>query len=106
MRKRFHQGNELDAIRIEDVHINMKSRHELPPLLLALQHLFVTPDLNEAVFEILDKKLERKKLGREGMSHWELLVLGTVRLNMDVDYDFLLDQANNHSELRLSLIHI
>ena len=100
MRERFYQNNELDVIRIEDVEITTKSRHELPPLLLALQHLYVTPELNKAIFNVLDKRLGNSKRGRRGMSHWEILVLGTVRLNMNMDYDHLLDSANNHDSLR------
>jgi IS5 family transposase len=38
-----------------------------------------------------------------GMSLWEILVLGVVRLNLDIDYDFLVDHANNHIELRGTL---
>ena len=34
------------------------------------------------------------------MSLWEILVLGTVRLNMNMDYDMLYDMANNHQALR------
>ena len=50
MRKRFEQQNELDAELIPDVKIDGKSRHELPQFLDGLQYIFVTPDLNEAVF--------------------------------------------------------
>jgi len=42
----------------------------------------------------------KKRTGRPGMSLWEILVLSLVRLNLNIDYDFLLDQANNHYELR------
>ena len=34
------------------------------------------------------------------MSLWEILVLGTVRLNMNMDYDMLYDQSNHHKVLR------
>ena len=34
------------------------------------------------------------------MSLWEILVLGTVRLCMEMDYDRLRDEANDHRSLR------
>ncbi len=85
MRKRFEQEHELDAVLIPDVKIDQKSRHELPQLLSGLQYVFVTPSLNEQVFEILENKIlsGKKKTGRLGMSLWEILVLGVMRLNLD-----------------------
>lgn len=102
MRKRFEQQLSLGVIPISEVVINTKSRHQLPPLLKALQHMFVTPELNKAVFDLLESRLMsgKQKTGRLGMSLWEILVLGLVRLNLDVDYDFLHDQANEHETLR------
>ena len=102
MRKRFEQQNELDAQPIPDVKIDGKSRHELPQLLAGLQYIFITPHLNEAVFTILEKKiLEGKKMtGRLGMSLWEILVLGAMRLNLDADYDTIYDLANHHQIVR------
>ena len=102
MRKRFAVNNELDAQRIEDVKIDGRSRDQFPKLLAALQYIFITPELNEAVFGILERHvLEGKKAtGRLGMSLWEIFVMGVTRLNLDIDYDRLQDMANNHSSLR------
>ncbi len=65
MKKRFEQEHELDAVLIPDVKIDQKSRHELPQLLSGLQYVFVTPSLNEQVFEILENKIlsGKKKQG-------------------------------------------
>ena len=102
MRKRFEQSPELDFDPISEVKINTKGRHQLPPMLVALQYIFTDQDLSEQVFELLEDKItkQKKNTGRMGMSLWEILVLGVVRLNLDIDYDFLVDHANNHSELR------
>lgn len=35
----------------------LKRRVELPPVLIALQYIFVTPALNEKVFDLLEKKI-------------------------------------------------
>lgn len=102
MRKRFEQSPELDFCPISEVKINTKTRHQLAPMLIALQHIFNDADLSEQVFILLENKIleSKKNTGRLGMSMWEILVLGVVRLNLDIDYDFLLDHANNHYELR------
>jgi len=70
MRKRFEQQNPLDAILIPDLKIDGKSRDELPKLLAALQYIFITPELNEAVFLILEQKVlaGKQNTGCPGMS--------------------------------------
>jgi len=102
MRKRFESQLALDSIAIQDVVINIKSRHELPQLLLGLQYIFTTPELNEAVFKVLEEAIlsNKKRTGRLGMSLWEILVLGCCRLNLNIDYDSLHDLSNNHKNLR------
>ena len=102
MRKRFEQQTSLGIVPIGEVKINSKTRHELPQLLVGLQYIYVTPSLSEEVFSILDEKIlkGKKSTGRNGMSLWEILVLGAVRLNLDTNYDMLHDLANNHMELR------
>jgi len=103
MRKRFIQQNTLDAIKIAEVKIDGKSRHQFPKLLAGLQYIFVTPDLNERVFKILEAHIigdSPNTRGRLGMSLWEIFVLGVVRLNMNMDYDTLCDNANHHRALR------
>lgn len=102
MRVRFKQQNTLDATPIGEVKINGKSRDAMPKLLAALQYIFITPSLNKEVFEILEARVssDKQQTGRLGMTLWEILVLGTVRLCMDMDYDRLCDEANHHSALR------
>lgn len=102
MRKKFEQQLNLGVIPIGAVKINLKTRHQLAPILLGLQYLFKDENLSEQAFEIVsDKVLSGKKAtGRLGMSLWEILVLATVRLSLGIDYDFLLDHANEHQTLR------
>ncbi|KKO20943.1 MAG: hypothetical protein L3J18_08325 [Candidatus Brocadia sp.] len=47
MRKRFEQQRKLRVISISEVKLPLKSRDELPPILRALQHIYVTQELNE-----------------------------------------------------------
>ena len=69
MRKRFEQQMNLRTTAISDVKFPLKSRDELPPVLKALQYIFITPELNEKVFQLLEKKIckGKKKTGRNGM---------------------------------------
>jgi hypothetical protein len=102
MRKRFEQQLNLGILAIGEVPIRTNSRHQLDPLLRALQYVFVTEQLNTNVFTLLDEHIlkHKKRTGRLGMSLWEILVLSLVRLNLNIDYDFLVDLANNHISIR------
>lgn len=102
MRLRFQQQIKIGITPISEVKLNIKSRHGLVPVLRALQYVFNTKELNEAIFEILEQDVfsKVKKTGRYGMSMWEILVLGIVRLNGNMDFDQLHDMANEHSALR------
>ena len=102
MRKRFEQQGKLGVISISEVKLPLKSRDELPPILRALKYIYVTPELNEEVFRILEAKVMKgkKKTGRYGMDLWHILVLSVVRLGLDADYDRLEDFANHHKLIR------
>jgi len=102
MRRRFDVQPALGQIPIERVHLPLKSRDELPPILAGLQWIFQTPEINEEIFALLESKLiaGKKATGRPGLDLWHILVLGVVRLGLDCDYDRLEDLANHHTLLR------
>jgi len=104
MRKNIRRGSQLGTLAIEDVDLSAKSRHQLPKLLKALQYIYCHPTLKNAVLDILEKKvngrLKNTKVGRPGMSLWEIFVLALVRLNLNIDYDNLLDLGNFHTNIR------
>ena len=100
MRRRFELQHELGTTAIEEIIIPTKSRDELPPVLMALQYIFVTEELSEQVFDLLEQRIELKKMGRNGLSLWEILVLGVVRLTLDTNYDRLEHIANYDSLVR------
>ncbi|MDR4508085.1 MAG: ISNCY family transposase [Candidatus Brocadiaceae bacterium] len=102
MRKNYEQQRSIGSIPISEVKIPLKSRDELPPILRALQYIFITPALKEQVFEILKSKVlkGKKKTGRYGMGLWEIFVLSVVRLGLDANYDRLEDFANYHKLIR------
>jgi hypothetical protein len=83
---------ELGQTTIENVRIPTKSRDELPPVLAGLQWIFRTPEVNTAVFALLASNVNAATAsnnGRPGMDLWTILVLGTIRLALDCDYDRL-----------------
>jgi len=102
MRQRFQQQLIFGVIPIGEISINLKSRHELPPVLFALQYVFNDEKMSEEIFAILEAHVlsGKKKTGRNGMSLWEILVLGVTKLCLGADFDELHNLANNHRELR------
>ncbi len=102
MRQRFEQQMNLRTVPISDVKFSLKSRDELPPVLMALQYIFVTPELNEKVFAFLEKKIcsGKKKTGRKGMDLWHILVLAVVRHTCNTNWDTLETWSNHHELVR------
>lgn len=96
MRHRYSPQPDLDMIPIEKIRLPVKSRDELPPILLGLQWIWTHPTLKAAIFALLEAKLlaGKQATGRTGMDLWQILVLGGVRLGLDADWDRLEHIAN------------
>lgn len=102
MRKTFDVQLALGAVPIEQVQIPTKSRDKIPPVLAALQWIFITPEVNREVFAVLEE-IEphgKKATGRPGMDLWQILVLGVMRMALDCSYDRLHYVANTDSLVR------
>ena len=104
----------LTETNIGAIRISLKSRDDIPKLLLGLQYLYTHPEIRDAVFEILKEVVPKKvggkgkariSVGRPGMEQWRILVLGTLRLCLNVDYDRLVDLANHHVTIRQMMGH-
>ena len=108
MRKVKEQQMKFGEVDIATIEFDLRSRDEIPKLLKGLQHIYCTPEIREEVFKILagiiPKDVDNKN-GRPGMELWKILVLGTLRLNCNWDYDKLQEIANNHMTLREMLGH-
>ena len=111
MRNVFSPQMSIGQIGIADIQIDVSSRDDIPTILLGLQHIYTTPPLRDAVFKILEEVAPTKidheeamvvsiKKGRPGMDQWSILVLGTLRLGLNADYDRILELANQHKTLR------
>jgi hypothetical protein len=107
MRKVIDLQLEFWTKDIADIKFDLESRDEIPKLLMGLQHIYCTPKIRDEVFKVLKQILPKKSRenGRPGMDLWKILVLGTLRLNCNIDYDKLHELANNHRTLRLMLRH-
>lgn len=108
MRTFLHDQLKIGETDIGSIWIDDRSRDEIPRLLRGLQHIYCTPEINEKVFAILQNIVPKGtdvNNGRPGMELWKILVLGSVRLLCNWDYDKLKEIADNHKTLRQMLGH-
>jgi len=107
MRKVIDLQMEFWKKDIADIEFDLKSRDEIPKLLMGLQYIYRTLLIREKVFNVLKQIVPKQsqETGRPGMDLWKILVLGTLRLNCNWDYDKVQEMANNHDKLRQMLGH-
>ena len=108
MRKAIEDQLQFGEVAIPDIQFNMKSRDDIVQILLGLQHLYADSDCREELFGLLEPLIPApisRDHGRPGMHLWKILVLGTLRLNLNCDYDRLHDLANHHIKIRQMLGH-
>ena len=108
MRKIIDMQMKIGELAIKDIEFDLRSRDEIPELLMGLQSIYCNREVRDRVFEVLLDIVPDDvdpNNGRSGMDLWKILVLGTMRLSCNWDYDKLLDIANNHRTLRLMLGH-
>ena len=109
MRTKFIPQMTFGTVPIAEIEFDVFSRHELVPILMALQHLHV--NCKPVLEEILDlikadiANQPKPKLGCRGMGYWQVLVLASLRLGANLDYDQLSDLASSHSKVREMLGH-
>jgi hypothetical protein len=107
MRKVINLQMEFWKRDIINIEFDLQSRDEIPNLLMGLQHIYRTTVIRKKVFNVLKQIVPKKShdTGRPGMDLWKVLVLGTLRLNCNWDYDKVHEMANNHDKLRQMLGH-
>jgi hypothetical protein len=105
------QFGEQDISAIE---LDVRSRDDIPRILRGLQYIYVTPEVRERVFAILEEVLPERAdaegkvspdTGRPGMEQWKILVLGALRLGLNADHDRIRELANQHATIRQMLGH-
>jgi hypothetical protein len=108
MRTNYAQQMTFGTVPIDKIQFDIFSRHEITPVLMSLQHICVHE--KGAVREMLNliksdiNPDDSDKLGCTGLNYWEILVLASVRLGCDLDFDALQDLADNHRNLRRMLM--
>ena len=108
MRKTMNPQMQFGEVDISQVEFDLRCRDEIPKLLMGLQYIYCTLAIRDKVFRILEGIIPEgidPNNGCPGMDLWKILVLGTIRLNCNWDYDKLQDIANNHRTLRQMLGH-
>lgn len=106
MRKVYREQMEIGEIGIPDIEFDLSSRDEIPKLLIGLQHIYTDKNVWNEVHDILENVTPPEvdpNNGREGMSYWQILVLATLKLNCNWDYDKLKEIADNHIRVRQML---
>ena len=99
---------ELGEVRIEDIELNLKSRDDIPALLLGLQHLYSDEETRTRLFALLEEHMlpgVDRTVGRPGMEMWRILVMGVVMQGLGCDFDRLHELVNEHMTLRQFLGH-
>jgi hypothetical protein len=103
MRKAFDRQRRLDCPSVSNVSLNLNCRNETIPILRALQHIYSTPKVRDAILGAIARDVNGKSdatCGRPGLTYWEILVLAGARLGCGYNYDQLQDLAENHRALR------
>jgi len=108
MRKVIDTQLTFGMIDISQIKFDIKSRDDIPQILMGLQYIYTQQDARKKIFKILEEKVTPqadKTSGRPGMDLWKILVMGMLRLNLNWDYDRLHEMVNNHKTIREMLGH-
>ena len=108
MRNLRNPQMELGEIRIEDIELDLKSRDDIPALLLGLQFLYSDETFRGRLFALMDESMLPgidRKVGRPGMEMWRIVVMGVVKQGLGCDFDRLHELVNEHRTLRRFLGH-
>lgn len=106
MRIAFELQPSLDCPPPDKIALNLQCRDEIVPILRALQFIYADAGRRKTILDLVGKDVNRtssKKLGRLGLSYWEVTVLAAVRLGCNLDYDKLQNLAEEHRTLRLMM---
>ena len=112
MRQVIKSQMTLGTTGIGHIEFDPQSRDDIPQILRGLQFIWITVAVRLRVFEILQTILPdgvsgkaNPDVGRPGMTQWEILVLGVLRLALNADYDRIHELANQHATIRQMLGH-
>ena len=108
MREVQKQQMDLGAVGIADIDLDLKSRDDIPAILLGLQHLYSNQETRTALFALLEEHIgpgTDRGVGRPGMALWRILVMGVLKQGLGCDFDRVQELANQHRTVREFLGH-
>ena len=70
MREVQKQQMDLGAVGIADIELDLKSRDDIPAILLGLQHLYSNQETRTALFSLLEEHLVRVPTGTWDVRGW------------------------------------
>ncbi len=86
--RRFEHALQLDETPIGEIRMNVKSRDDIPALLLGLQHLYVScREELEALLGCHVTADRDPENGRPEMTLWRVLVMAVLKQGLNCDYD-------------------
>jgi transposase, IS5 family len=103
MRIRHHSQLRFDCIPIPEIELNTECRHRIIPVLRGLQQVYSQPQLLQNILSLIEGDVlgdAQPNRGREGMTYWQILVLGAAKAGCSYTYDDLQELAENHRNLR------
>jgi len=106
VRQRFDRQLQVGQLPVHELSLNLECRDEIIPVLAGLQFVFSDSRLRTKLMDLVGKDINeetQRELGREGFSYWQIVVLASVRLGCNLDYDKLQDLCENHRSLRCIL---
>lgn len=99
---------EIGSLPIAAIKFDPRSRDDIPKILKGLQYIYVTDSMREPLFKLLEEKIlpsVNKQNGRPGLSLWKIFVMGVLRLDLNCDYDRVMELVNHHDTVRQMLGH-
>jgi IS5 family transposase len=108
MRKLIEEQMKFGEVAINDIKFDLRSRDEIPKLLMGVQAIYPNLNVRRPVSKVLMSLVPEginPNNGRKGMDLWKILILGILRLTCNWDYDKLKEIADNHKNVRLMLGH-
>ena len=76
MRKVENSQMEIGEIAIGEIHIEAKSRDDIPAVLKGIQHIYTGRQIHRRIFALLTEQVRpgiNLKMGRPGMDLWRVI---------------------------------
>lgn len=108
MRQLFEPQMQFGQVDIPDIVLDLNSRDDIPQVLAGLQHIWADTRVRNNILELLGgifPENQNLDIGRPGMTLWNILVMGILRLNLNWNYDRLHEMVNQHQSIRQMLGH-